>query len=266
MFFRLIRPSSALLLLLATSAAACSQTAPEAASPAMPAEAGMRDPAAASGGAAQAPIYGRGRASADGIGKTYQGREISAVMGWQGAAWLERDEREQEEGGSLLLQELALAPGMDVADVGAGTGYHARRMAPLVAPEGRVFAVDVQPQMVAMLEQAAAREGLENIVPVLATATNPGLADASIDLALLVDVYHELEFPHEVIAALTRALRPGGRLVLVEYRAEDPRVPIKPLHKMSQAQVRRELALHPLEWQRTGDRLPWQHVIVFRKP
>lgn len=212
-----------------------------------------------------APIYGAVRRSADGIGKTYQGREISAVMGWQGAAWLEREEREREERGSLLLQELALEPGMDVADVGAGTGYYARRMAPLVAPGGTVYAVDVQPQMVAMLTQAAAQTGLDNLEPVQASVTDPGLAPESVDLALMVDVYHELEYPHEVLDALVRALRPGGRLVFVEYRAEDDAVPIKPLHKMSEAQIRREAALHPLEWERTADTLPWQHVVVFRK-
>ncbi|NYZ63205.1 class I SAM-dependent methyltransferase [Luteimonas sp. SJ-16] len=186
-------------------------------------------------------------------------------MGWQGAAWLEREEREREERGSLLLKELALRPGLDVADVGAGTGYHARRIAPRVAPAGRVYAVDVQPQMVAMLARLAAQPGLENIVPVQASASDPGLAPASVDLALMVDVYHELEYPHEVLGALVRALRPGGRLVFVEYRAEDDRVPIKPLHKMSEAQIRREAALHPLDWERTADTLPWQHVVIFRK-
>ncbi|WP_101926520.1 MULTISPECIES: class I SAM-dependent methyltransferase [Luteimonas] len=212
-----------------------------------------------------AAIYASVRRSADGIGKTYQGREISTVMGWQGAAWLEREEREREERGSVLLQELALTPGLDVADVGAGTGYHARRIAPLVAPGGMVYAVDVQPQMVAMLTQAAAQPGLDNLMPVQASATDPGLAPDSVDLALMVDVYHELEYPHEVLGALVRALRPGGRLVFVEYRAEDDDVPIKPLHKMSEAQIRKEAALHPLEWERTADSLPWQHVVVFRK-
>ena len=214
---------------------------------------------------ANAPIYSTVRRSADGIGKTYQGREISAVMGWQGAAWLEREEREREERGSVLLQELALQPGMAVADIGAGTGYYARRMAPQVAPDGVVYAVDVQPQMVAMLTRLAAQPGLDNLEPVQASASDPGLAPESVDLALMVDVYHELEYPHEVLGALVRALRPGGRLVFVEYRAEDDDVPIKPLHKMSEAQIRREAALHPLVWERTADSLPWQHVVVFRK-
>lgn len=210
-------------------------------------------------------VYSTVRPSADGIGKTYQGREISAVMGWQGAAWLEREEREREERGSMLLEELALQPGMTVADIGAGTGYYARRMAPLVTPGGRIYAVDVQPQMVAMLTQLASEHGLDSIVPVQAGVSDPGLAPGSVDLALMVDVYHELEYPHEVLGALVRALRPGGRLVFVEYRAEDDAVPIKRLHKMSEAQIRREAALHPLDWERTADTLPWQHVVVFRK-
>ncbi|MCD9096777.1 methyltransferase domain-containing protein [Luteimonas fraxinea] len=248
-------PTFALLTLMVCTAPACSAP-PPAQSTATPATAAVAE---------NAPTYGSVRRSADGIGKTYQGREISAVMGWQGAAWLEREEREREERGSLLLQELALQPGMAVADVGAGTGYYARRMAPMVAPGGKVYAVDVQPQMVAMLTQLASQPGLDNLGPVQASATDPGLAPESIDLALMVDVYHELEYPHEVLQSLVRALRPGGRLVFVEYRAEDDDVPIKPLHKMSEAQIRKEAALHPLVWERTADTLPWQHVVVFRK-
>jgi SAM-dependent methyltransferase len=210
------------------------------------------------------PAYEQRRASADGTGKVFLGREIAGVMGWQGAAWLEREEREREERTDLLLGELGLRPGMQVADVGAGTGYMARRMAPLVLP-GSVFAVDVQPQMVAMLREMVARTGLSNVRPVLGTERATGLEPASIDLALLVDVYHELAYPYEVMASIVQALRPGGRVVLVEYRAEDPRVPIKPAHKMSEAQARREMALHPLVHERTGTTLPWQHVLVFRK-
>ena len=203
--------------------------------------------------------------SADGIGKTYEGREIAGIMGWQGAAWLEREEREREERGSVLLRELALKPGMAVADIGAGTGYYARRIAPRVGAQGKVYAVDVQPQMVAMLRAAAKRPGLDNLVPVLGTAMDPKLAPGSIDLALMVDVYHELEFPYEMLQNIVRALKPGGRVVFVEYRAEDARVPIKPLHKMSQAQIKREALRHALVWERTADTLPWQHVVVFRK-
>jgi FkbM family methyltransferase len=215
--------------------------------------------------AAQTPGYTAGAASADGIGKRYMGREISQVMGWQGAAWLEREEREKEERTDLLLQALELQPGMVVADIGAGTGYLSRRMAGAVAPSGRVLAVDAQPQMVALLRGAAQREGLDNVVASLAQETDVGLPPASVDLAVMVDVYHELAFPREVVASIVQALKPGGRLVIVEYRAEDARVPIKSLHKMSEAQVRRETALPPLRWERTDARLPWQHVIVLRK-
>ena len=204
-------------------------------------------------------------ASADGIGRTYAGREIAGVMGWQGAGWLEREEREREEQGSVLLRELDIRPGMQVADIGAGTGWYARRLSPLVGPEGRVFAVDVQPQMVDMLRALAARPGLGNVVPVLGGERDPRLVESSIDLALMVDVYHELAWPAEMRDALLRALRPGGRLVLVEYRGEDDAVPIKPLHKMTEAQVRREVERPGLVWERTARGLPWQHVVVFRK-
>ena len=209
--------------------------------------------------------YSRITPSADGIGKLYRGREIASVMGWQGAAWLERDEREREERGDLMLRELGLRPGMNVADVGAGTGYYARRMAPLTGPTGTVYAVDVQPEMIRMLTDLAQKSGLPNIKPVLAALDNVRLPDASLDLAIMVDVYHELAYPQEVMNSLVRALKPGGRVVFVEYRAEDDAVPIKALHKMSEAQIKREAALYPLVWERTAHALPWQHVVIFRK-
>jgi precorrin-6B methylase 2 len=203
--------------------------------------------------------------SPDGIGKWYQGREIAAVMGWQGAAWLEREERDREERTDLLLKALALKPGMVVADVGAGTGYLSRRMAPAVLPGGEILAIDVQPEMVRMLEQLARKDGLDNIRPSLCTETDVKLAPESVDLAIMVDVYHELAYPYEVLSSIVRALKPGGRVVFVEYRGEDPQVPIKALHKMSEAQVRREAQVMPLQWQRTVGTLPWQHMVVFAK-
>jgi len=212
------------------------------------------------------PVYEQEAPSADGIGKRYMCREIAQVMGWQGAAWLEREEREREERTDLLLPELALKLGMVVADVGAGTGYIARRMAALVGPMGVVYAVDVQPEMIRMLQALAAKARLPQIKPVLGAADDVRLAAASVDLAIMVDVYHELEFPREMLASIVRALKAGGRVVFVEYRAEDPRVPIKALHKMSEAQVRREAGALGLQWERTASGLPWQHVIVFRKP
>ena len=212
------------------------------------------------------PIYETTRPSADGIGKRYMGREIAQVMGWQGAAWLEREEREREERTDLLLPALELAPGMVVADIGAGTGYIARRIAAQVGLKGVVYAVDVQPEMIRILQSLATKAALPQIKPVLGGVDDVRLPAASVDLAIMVDVYHELEFPREVLASIVRALKPGGRVVFVEYRAEDPRVPIKPVHKMSEAQVRREAGALPLVWERTAAGLPWQHAVIFRKP
>lgn len=208
-------------------------------------------------------MFGR---SGDGIGKVYMGREIAQVMGFGGAEWLERAERQQEERGDLLLSELALKPGMVVADVGAGTGYYARRFALQVGPKGKVYAIDVQPEMLSVLQDTAKHPAFTHIVPVLGAEADVNLAEASIDLAIMVDVYHELAFPHEVLASIVRAVRPGGRVVFVEYRAEDFRVPIKPLHKMTEAQVKREASQHALVWERTARTLPWQHVVVFKRP
>ncbi len=223
------------------------------------------NPASSQAQNAPAQRYARIPQTADGIGKAYMGREIAGVMGWQGAAWLEREEREQEERGELLLRELALQPGMQVADVGAGTGYYARRMAPLVGANGAIFAVDVQPELIAIGLDLAKKANINNIKPVLSAVDDVKLAPASIDVAIMVDVYHELEFPFEVMESLVRAMKPGGRVVFVEYRAEDANVPIKPVHKMSEAQVKKEAALHALDYERTASTLPWQHVIIFRK-
>jgi len=209
--------------------------------------------------------YSQLPASADGIGKSYMGREISAVMGWQGASWLERQERDREERTDLLLAALMLKPGDVVADVGAGTGYLSRRMAPLVMPAGKVWAVDVQPEMVNLLQAGVKRSGLSQIEVKLSAVDDVKLPASSLDVAVMVDVYHELAYPYEVMASLLKALKPGGRLVFVEYKAEDPLVPIKQLHKMSEVQIKREAAVFALEWERTVRTLPWQHVVVFRK-
>ena len=215
--------------------------------------------------AAYTERYSQLPVSADGIGKSYMGREISAVMGWQGAAWLERQERDREERTDLLLAALMLQPGFVVADIGAGTGYLSRRMAPAVMPGGKVWAVDVQPEMVSMLRAGAKRSGLTQIEARLGAVDDVKLPVSSVDLAVMVDVYHELAFPYEVMASVLKALKPGGRVVFVEYKAEDPLVPIKPLHKMSEAQIKREAAVFALDWERTVTTLPWQHVVVFRK-
>jgi ubiquinone/menaquinone biosynthesis C-methylase UbiE len=211
------------------------------------------------------PTYETIPASPDGIGVRYMGREIARVMGWQAADWLERDERETEERTDLLVQELHLTPGMRVADVGAGTGYVSRRIARVVGPQGSVEAVDVQPQMIELLAERARRDNLPQIHPVLGTADDVHLPPDSVDIAIMVDVYHELEHPYEVLASIVRAVRPGGRVVFVEYRAEDPNVPIKRLHTMSVAQVNREALVLPLRFERVAEPLPWQHIIFFRK-
>jgi precorrin-6B methylase 2 len=224
-------------------------------------------PPAAAPEAPPAARYEAGSRTRDGIGKYYFGREISQVMGHLGAGWLERAEREEEERTDLLLEALRLRPGDVVADFGAGSGYFTWRIAQRVGPSGRVYGVEVQPLMLELLQANLTRRGLaDRMLPVLGTASDPKLPEASCDLILLVDVYHELEFPFEVTAALARALKPGGRLVLVEYRGEDPEVPIKPLHKMTVAQVRRELAVHPLEFVENLGVLPRQHLLVFRRP
>ena len=186
-------------------------------------------------------------------------------MGHQGADWLERPEREAEEEPGRVILALKLRPGDAVADLGAGTGYFCWRLARAVGPTGRVFGVDIQPEMLELLESGMAARGISNVVAVLGTARAPGLAAASLDLVLMVDVYHEFEYPHEMLEAVCKALKPGGRVAFVEYRAEDPSVPIKPLHKMTEAQVRREAAEHPLDWVETVSTLPRQHLILFRK-
>jgi ubiquinone/menaquinone biosynthesis C-methylase UbiE len=203
--------------------------------------------------------------SPDGIGKFYFGREIAQVMGHQGADWLERPQREAEEHSDLLVERLRLQPGEVVADIGAGTGYYSRRLARKVGPTGKVLAVDIQPEMLQLLTNKMVASGISNVTPVLGTVTNPLLPAASVDLALLVDVYHEFDFPREMMRALCQAIKPGGRVVLVEFRGEDPNVPIKPLHKMTQAQVKTELSGLPLAWAETIEVLPRQHIIVFTR-
>jgi SAM-dependent methyltransferase len=201
----------------------------------------------------------------DGIGKFYMGREIARVMGHDGADWLERPERDAEEHTEKLVEQLEVHPGDVVADIGAGSGYFTRRLARRVAPGGKVLALDIQPEMLILLTNRMAAAGITNVTPILGTLTNPHLPAASVDLALMVDVYHEFDFPFEMMQGICQSLKPGGRVVFVEYRAEDPTVPIKPLHKMTEVQVKREMAPHPLIWIETLRGLPRQHMIFFRK-
>lgn len=201
----------------------------------------------------------------DGIGKFYMGREIAAVMGHQAADWLERPERATEEDPDKMIAQLQLKPGDVVADIGAGTGYISRRLAAAVGNSGKVFAVDIQPEMLNLLTNRMAGLGISNVVPVLGTVSDPKLPTASLDLVLMVDVYHEFEFPFEMMSAICRSLKPSGRVVFVEFRAEDRSVPIKPLHKMNQGQVRKEMSVLPLRWSGNIEVLPRQHLIVFTK-
>ena len=194
------------------------------------------------------------------------GREISRVMGHQGASWLDRPERESEENPEALLDALGSLKGMAVADIGAGSGYFSFRLAERVGAGGRVLAVDIQDEMLQIIRRRASQRKIGNVDPIRGTIQDPGLSPESVDLALLVDVYHEFSHPWEMIQGIHRALKPGGRLVLVEYRAEDPSVPILRLHKMSEDQVRREISVHPLVWVETLDLLPRQHIVIFRKP
>lgn len=214
------------------------------------------------------PLYEqRTEANRDGIGKFYLGREISHVMGHQGVEWLERPEREREERTDLLVETLPLGEGDVVADIGAGSGYFAWRFAKRVGEKGKVLAVDIQPEMLEILQRnMKARGVVDRVESILGTITDPKLPANSVDLAVMVDVYHELSHPYEMTVKMVEGLKPGGLLVLVEYRAEDPAVPIKRLHKMTEKQVKKEMAVQNLNYVETIHTLPQQHVIIFRRP
>ncbi len=202
----------------------------------------------------------------NGIGKFYMGREIARVMGHQGISWLERPEREEEERLTLLMEALKLKPGMEVADIGAGSGVISVMIAKRIG-NGQVFAVDIQQEMLDALEEKCRMQNVTNVLPVLGSTQSARLAPGSIDLAMMVDVYHEFDFPYEMLQSISTSLRPGGRVAFVEYRKEDPTVPIKLVHKMSEAQVRKE-AEQPelcLTWKETVSTLPRQHVVIFTK-
>ena len=196
----------------------------------------------------------------------YMGRRVADVMSYQGADWLIRATREQEEHPEQMLDALKIPKGATVADVGAGVGYTSLRLARRVGREGVVYATDLQPEMLKMLASYAKEDGVENVKPVLCTATDPKLPAGKIDLILMVDVYHECSDPVATLKGLRTALKPGGRLVLVEFRAEDPDVPIKPEHKMTLKQVRRELEPYGFTFKESLEFLPWQHVIIFERP
>ncbi|RYZ47061.1 MAG: class I SAM-dependent methyltransferase [Sphingobacteriales bacterium] len=203
-------------------------------------------------------------ASLDGTGKYYMGREIARVMGAAGSDWLERPERQQEENASLAIAKMGLNDSSVVADLGAGTGYYSFRIAPLV-PNGKVYAVELQDELIDVLTRRKQETGLKNVFVVKGDTLSPNLPPNSVDLLFMVDVYHELAWPKEVLRAVYDCLKPGGRLLLIEYRGEDPSVPIKPLHKTTVKQMNKELAASGFEIGEKGDFLPIQHFLVYQK-
>jgi ubiquinone/menaquinone biosynthesis C-methylase UbiE len=210
------------------------------------------------------PKYRRAAGDPNGIDKWYMGRQIAHVMSHYGISWLERAERQEEENTDLLLRNLGLKEGMQVADIGAGSGYHSVRIARAIG-SGRVFAVDVSPEMVEHLSDRLKRESIRNISCVLGSIQDIPLKARSIDLILMVDVYHEFSHPYEMAQVMRRILRDDGRIFLVEFRGEDASVPIKKIHKMNEAQAIREFEASGFELERNIDNLPWQHCMVFRK-
>jgi len=207
-------------------------------------------------------VYTYKSGSFDGIGKWYKGREISHVMGYQGMSWLERSEREQEEETSTLLENMNLEPTDVVADIGAGSGYHVFKIVPKVS-EGKVYAVDIQQEMLNAMEKKKNRLNQTNIELIKGSEKSTKLPKNSVDKVLMVDVYHEFEFPVEMIASIKQALKPDGKIYLIEYRGEDPTVPIKRLHKMTEDQAVKEINAAGFTLIENIDNLPWQHCMVF---
>lgn len=208
--------------------------------------------------------YKTGPRTPDGIGKYFFGREIAHYMTHHGAPWLERPEREKEERPDLVIKALALKEGDLVADIGCGTGYFSWRMAQAVGKKGTVYGVEIQKEMLELLSQQMQKRGITNVKGILGGTADPKLP-VPVDLVIMVDVYHEFDQPFEMMQAVCKQLKPGGRVVFIEYRGEDPEVPIKTLHKMTEAQVRKEMTSQPLEHVATIKTLPRQHIIIFKK-
>ncbi|MEZ6069858.1 MAG: class I SAM-dependent methyltransferase [Pirellulales bacterium] len=195
--------------------------------------------------------------------QVYLGRRIAPFMSYLGADWLVREQRSREENSELLLKALGVTKGATVCDLGCGNGYYTLELAKLVGPTGRVLAVDIQPEMLELLRQRTESRGVVNVQPVLGTVADPKLPAGELDLVLLVDVYHEFSYPELMLRAIRRSLKPDGRIVLVEFREEDPTVPIRPLHKMSKQQVEKELTANGYQLVEAFDDLPWQHVLFY---
>ncbi|WP_296698819.1 class I SAM-dependent methyltransferase [Algoriphagus sp.] len=200
----------------------------------------------------------------DGTGKVYLGREISHVMGFAGKDWLERAEREREEGIAAALENLPINSKSVVADIGAGSGYYTFRIAPLV-PEGKVYAVDIQEEAISYIQQKSENLGVQNVFPLKGTEKSPNLPQGEVDLVIMVDVYHELSYPQEMLSAIYKSLKPDGKILLLEYKGEDPTINIKPLHKMTEKQAKKELKANGFELVKNGKFLPIQHYLIFQK-
>ena len=200
----------------------------------------------------------------NGIGKWYMGREIAHVMGFQGIGWLDRPEREEEENTSKLLGNMNIESNDDIADIGAGSGYHVFKMASM-AGKGLIYAVDIQEEMLAALHKNKENAKAKNVVPIKGSDINVNLPENSVDKVLLVDVYHEFDHPLEMILSIKKALRVDGKLFLIEYRGEDDAVPIKKIHKMTEKQAVKEMLAAGMKLERNIGNLPWQHCMVFVK-
>lgn len=209
-------------------------------------------------------IYSYKTPDRDGTGKVYMGREISQVMNFMGMSWLERSTRPQEENTELAIKNLPIDKSSVVADIGAGSGYYTFRIAKRV-PDGLVYAVEIQDPAIKYLEEKSKELGFENVKTIKGTEKSPNLPEKSIDLAIMVDVYHELLYPHEVLQEIKKSLKTDGKLLLIEYRGEDPKVRIKPLHKMTVDQVTKELSANGFKLVQNGQFMNIQHFLVFEK-
>ena len=197
--------------------------------------------------------------------KVYKGRQVAQTMHYLGAEWLTRDSREQEERCSLMLTNLGIKRGMTICDMGCGNGFYSVQLAKMVGPDGKILAVDIQPEMLTFLKEKAAKESITNIEPILGTLIDPKLPESKVDLILCVDVYHEFSHPEHMLKAMRKSLASKGLLVLVEFRAEDKNVPIKPEHKMTKKQIMKELPPLGYKLAKEFDKLPWQHMMFFER-
>lgn len=199
-----------------------------------------------------------------GTGKWFMGREIANVMGFEGMEWLERPEREKEENSSTLIRNMNIQPDDVIADIGAGSGYHVFKMAPMIN-KGQIYAVDIQEEMLNEIQKKSNNKGVQNVNLIKGGEKSANLPENSVDKVLMVDVYHEFSFPKEMMASIKKALRPNGKIFLVEYRGEDPLIPILKVHKMTEKQAIKEMKSEGFKLMENIENLPWQHCMVFVK-